>query len=101
MEQHILHELVGDLKLEDKAGNQAHLSKYDIVLLYFSAHWCPPCREFTPKLKSLYEKLPKGAVKIIFVSRDRSKEEYTSYYHNDHGDWLAVTFNSNSGIDRR
>ena len=27
----------------------------DIVLYYFSAHWCPPCRQFTPMLKDFYE----------------------------------------------
>ncbi|GMS91280.1 hypothetical protein PENTCL1PPCAC_13455, partial [Pristionchus entomophagus] len=27
--------------------------------LYFSAHWCPPCRTFTPLLKKFYEELKK------------------------------------------
>lgn len=27
----------------------------DVILVYFSAHWCPPCRAFTPVLKDFYE----------------------------------------------
>nr|KAJ0215262.1 hypothetical protein LSAT_V11C300112340 [Lactuca sativa] len=27
------------------------------VLLYFSAHWCPPCRAFTPKLVETYHEI--------------------------------------------
>ena len=26
------------------------LSKKKLIGLYFSAHWCPPCRAFTPEL---------------------------------------------------
>ena len=95
MESHILHQLLDNATFLDKRGAPQHLSKYDIVLLYFSAHWCPPCREFTPRLKSFYEKLPKGSVKIVFVSGDKSKEEFTSYFNNEHGDWLAIDYHSN------
>merc|ERR1711998_484877 len=44
--------------------------------LYFSAHWCPPCRGFTPKLAETYNTL-KAAGKnfeIVFVSRCRSRQ---------------------------
>ncbi|CAJ1334157.1 unnamed protein product [Effrenium voratum] len=62
--------------------------------LYFSAHWCPPCRGFTPALKQFYETLKeKGEnVEIIFVSADKTPEEAQDYFANHHGDWLAVDF---------
>ncbi len=45
------------------------------VLLYFSAHWCPPCRGFTPILKEYYEalKAQRSDFEIIFVSSDENE----------------------------
>jgi nucleoredoxin len=49
--------------------------------LYFSAHWCPPCRAFTPVLAEWYnsEKKPDN-MDIVFVSADRSKAEFNDYF---------------------
>ncbi|KAI5696356.1 hypothetical protein M8J75_011850 [Diaphorina citri] len=52
-----------------------------VIGLYFSAHWCPPCKAFTPQLIETYGKL-KGdgyQFEIIFVSSDRSESSYQSY----------------------
>jgi len=43
-----------------KADGSSHsadaaLAGKDVILIYFSAHWCPPCRGFTPVLKDFYE----------------------------------------------
>ncbi|GIY04447.1 nucleoredoxin [Caerostris extrusa] len=40
--------------------------------LYFSAHWCPPCKAFTPQLIKLYRKLQKIGKKfeIIFTRKE-------------------------------
>ena len=27
----------------------------EFICIYFSGHWCPPCRGFTPILKDFYE----------------------------------------------
>ena len=71
--------------------------KDKLILLYFSAHWCPPCRGFTPLLKTFYEeKGKKNGVCIIFVSSDRSESEMKSYFHESHGDYYALPFNSAS-----
>ena len=46
----------------------------DLVLYYFSAHWCPPCRQFTPMLKDFYEVtrlLMKIKIKHVFVRKLR------------------------------
>ena len=43
-----------------------------IVMLYFSASWCPPCKQFTPMLATFYQSM-KGhrSLEIIFISADR------------------------------
>ncbi len=33
------------------------LSNKELILIYFSAHWCPPCKRFTPILKEFYDKV--------------------------------------------
>jgi len=50
--------------------------------LYFSAHWCPPCRGFTPKLTEAYNKLQANGEKfeIVFVSSDRDEKSFNEYY---------------------
>jgi nucleoredoxin len=62
------------------------------VGLYFSAHWCPPCRGFTPKLAETFKKfegLGKG-FKVVFVSSDRDEEQFKSYFAEQ--PWLALPF---------
>lgn len=66
------------------------------VAFYFSAHWCPPCRGFTPVLKKFYETVKaKGEnIEIVFVSGDRDEDAFKNYFQNEHGDWLAVKYGS-------
>lgn len=57
-------------------------SRHKHVLFYFSAHWCAPCRRFTPLLSKLYKDLRDAGredFEIIFVSNDSSPEEFSDY----------------------
>ena len=49
-----------------------------VVGIYFSAHWCPPCRGFTPILSDIYNDLGTGEDKfqIVFVSSDRNEQAF-------------------------
>jgi len=66
------------LNIKDKELRSYTLSSLapKVKLLYFSASWCPPCREFTPKLAKWYNKINESAkrVEVVFVSRDRDEE---------------------------
>lgn len=62
-------------------------SKY--IGLYFSAHWCPPCRSFTPTLVEAYEQHLKAKdLEIIFVSSDRDQKAFSEYFGTM--PWLAI-----------
>ena len=65
-----------------------------VLGLYFSAHWCPPCRSFTPKLAEWYSRLTTGPLKdkfeIVFVSSDKDEDSFDSYF--DEMPWLALPF---------
>jgi len=92
--------LFGD-KLQGKAGEvstQEALSDKNGVMVYFSAHWCPPCRGFTPKLAEFYTKhaAAKG-FEIVFVSSDRDQGEFDGYY--GEMPFLALPFSNRSAKD--
>merc|ERR1712186_174196 len=65
----------------------------EFICLYFSGHWCPPCRGFTPVLKDFYQEV--SDVEIVFVSSDQSEEAMAAYMKESHGDWWAVEYDSN------
>ena len=54
------------------------LAPKQIYGLYFSAHWCPPCRKFTPQLVAYYNQIAHDhpEFEIIFVSADKSAEDW-------------------------
>lgn len=88
-----IQELLGT-SFQSKAGEitQAELSG-KFLGLYFSAHWCPPCRNFTPKLASFYEarkQQGKDDFEIIFFSSDRDVASFNEYYESM--PWLAAPF---------
>lgn len=60
------------------------------VGLYFSAHWCPPCRRFTPELAKWYEGAKKKGMEIIFLSGDQDQKQFDEYYKEM--PWAAVPF---------
>mmetsp|Transcript_18548 Transcript_18548/g.34401 ORF Transcript_18548/g.34401 Transcript_18548/m.34401 type:complete len:404 (-) Transcript_18548:91-1302(-) len=70
-------------ELVEKAGGKP-------IGLYFSAHWCPPCRGFTPKLAEFYKNGLKDKMEIIFVSSDKSQSDFDGYFKEM--PWLALPF---------
>ena len=64
------------------------------LALYFSAHWCPPCKGYTPVLAELYKAMKASGrddFEFIFVSSDRDEGSFNGY-HGEHP-WLALPFN--------
>mmetsp|Transcript_26297 Transcript_26297/g.53636 ORF Transcript_26297/g.53636 Transcript_26297/m.53636 type:complete len:150 (-) Transcript_26297:223-672(-) len=66
--------------------------------IYFSAHWCPPCRGFTPKLAEFFTdaEAEDGSLQIIFASSDQDEAQFAEYY--DSMPWLAVPFSATEKI---
>ena len=81
-------------RLLDSTGNRfdaEKLEKIDYTLIYFSAHWCPPCRKFTPQLVQFYTNQKEDTnFEIIFVSADRDENAMRQYFAQM--PWLAVEY---------
>jgi nucleoredoxin len=63
------------------------------VLFYFSAHWCPPCRGFTPTLATWYQNFKTNGnvpFEIVFVSSDKEQGTFDEYYGTM--PWAALPF---------
>ena len=74
-----------------------------LIGVYFSAHWCPPCRQFTPMLAELYDAIREDehdlvsglgadehALEVVFVSSDRDLKSFEEYYGSQ--PWMSIPF---------
>ncbi|GMH94617.1 hypothetical protein TrST_g5774 [Triparma strigata] len=75
-------------------GGAVETSSLDdkFLMLYFSAHWCPPCKGFTPQLAELYKKMKEDRddFELVFVSSDRDETAFKEYY--GEMPWMALEY---------
>ena len=75
----IVDQIAPDFSLVDRQGKTWTLSelKGQVVVIYFWASWCPPCREDMPAMQRLYSRLPKDKFKMLaIINRDKSAVAY-------------------------
>lgn len=96
----VLAELVGETVIDREAKMTTvadlvqGIGTGGVVGLYFSAHWCPPCRAFTPELAEFYKKFretdPGRKMDIIFVSSDKDEDSFKEYLNEM--PWKAMVY---------
>ena len=82
----------------DHRGNNVdtgYVLNTDYLLLYLSAHWCGPCRSFTPSLVEYYNKNQGGHLfQVLFISSDKSEADMKNYVRQARMPWPAVLYHS-------
>lgn len=77
-----------------RVSNYDMESEPEYFAFYFSASWCGPCREFTPKLVSFYNQnsQAKKTFEVIFVSSDNSDDAMEDYMIDDKMPWPGIKY---------
>jgi nucleoredoxin len=70
------------------------LNRKKIYGLYFSAHWCAPCRKFTPQLVEYYNRVARDhpEFEIVFMSADKTADAMAAYMRDTGMPWPAVDY---------
>ena len=85
-------QVLGDV-FQDKDNqtfSQADRFTKEFIGIYFSAHWCPPCRDFTPKLAQSYSEGLRDKMEIVFVSSDRDERAFWRLWRSLH-QWVQMS----------
>jgi thiol-disulfide isomerase/thioredoxin len=94
-----LIQAIGNKFIDNKGQSYTrdHLQKPGVIGLYFSAHWCSPCRAVTPKLIKTYNLLVSSnkSFNVVFISSDHKQSEFKDYFNTM--PWLALPFDSEHG----
>jgi nucleoredoxin len=85
----------GLLDANGKAVDLATL-KNKTVAVYCSAHWCQPCRIFTPQLVR-FANANKTKLAVVFISSDKDEAQMFAYMKEAKMPWPAVPFKSAGG----
>ncbi|MBF0409677.1 MAG: redoxin domain-containing protein [Candidatus Riflebacteria bacterium] len=83
--------------ISDSEGKSVDLSVLDgkIVGLYFSAHWCPPCRAFSPKLVE-FRNANSADFEVVFISSDKSESAQFEYMKEVKMEWPTMKHRSDA-----
>jgi nucleoredoxin len=94
----ILQFLKGDL-VQSRNGGVVHvddtvLANKKLIAFYFSAHWCGPCRKFTPQLVDYYNRVAAQhpEFEIVFYSFDKSPFAFETYMREANMPWPAIDY---------
>jgi nucleoredoxin len=70
------------------------IGKKKLIAYYFSAHWCAPCRKFTPKLVDYYNRVAPDhpEFEVVFYSFDKSATEMQQYMRETNMPWPAIDY---------
>src|SRR5438132_1247481 len=84
----------GLVRFDDEA-----LEKKKLIALYFSAHWCGPCRKFTPQLVEYYNRVAPQhpEFELIFFSFDRSQFGFETDMREANMPWPAIDYQKVAG----
>ena len=93
-----LSKLIGEIVISSRSEKETKTTSLEgsgkVVGFYFSAHWCPPCRAFTPQLVQWYHNVKKGTngekFDIVFLSSDKDLSEFKEYFREM--PWFAVPY---------
>lgn len=94
----VANELQGQLVRWNRSRFQkvddADISGKRLFAFYYSAHWCGPCRNFTPDLVSFYNEIRESypEFEVVFVSSDRDEKAMKEYMRDFKMDFPAVRF---------
>eukprot|EP01065_Artemidia_motanka_P000909 TRINITY_DN1042_c0_g1_i1.p1 TRINITY_DN1042_c0_g1~~TRINITY_DN1042_c0_g1_i1.p1 ORF type:complete len:4224 (+),score=1358.75 TRINITY_DN1042_c0_g1_i1:274-12672(+) len=70
----------------------------EVIGVLFAGAWCGPCQRFVPRLARQYEPLKERGLSVVFVSGDKSREEFDE--HHSKMPWPAVPYNLAEPITR-
>ena len=87
-----MQDFEGASLIDNTQNAQTVADSVKVVGIYFSAHWCPPCRGFTPTLATAYnEANANGKVfEVVFATSDQDENQFKNYHASM--PWLALNF---------
>ncbi|CAF1176527.1 unnamed protein product [Rotaria sordida] len=98
-------DLLGESLIEVNARRDSNIYRYapiseldnKVVAICFSAHWCGPSQNFTPKLATCYAEVQselQDRFEIVFVSSDEDEKSFNEYFQTM--PWKAIPFSGSS-----
>jgi nucleoredoxin len=75
-------------------ADETALVNKKLIAFYFSAHWCGPCRKFTPQLVDYYNRVAAQhpEFEIVFYSLDKSPFAFETYMREANMPWPAIDY---------